>query len=151
MGDVDGVYSEVFLKEYLKKEFQRSWRTYRTFSLMAIAWDLSYSRGAGATSDLMTLIRSHLRAADVVAEGETVNVWVLLPDTDLDGATIAAQRIVKRVSESSCGGAQIYVGATAFSREAVTTHRVMRQAKTALAEAIEAAPGHVVAQPVVLE
>ncbi len=151
ISDVEGVYSEVFLKEYLRKEFQRSWRTYRTFSLLAIAWDLSYASEVGVASDLVALIRSHVRAADVVAEGETVSVWVLLPDTDLEGAMTTSERIVKQVSESSCGGAQIYVGATAFSREAVTTHRLMRQAKIALAEAIEGAPSHVVAQPVSLD
>jgi uncharacterized protein YigA (DUF484 family) len=150
MGDVEGVYSEVFLKEYLRKEFQRSWRTYRTFSLMAIAWGLSYAANSRETSDLLSLIKSHLRAADVVAEGETVNAWVLLPDTDLDGAKTAAERILRQVSESAFCGAQIYLGITAFSRDAVTMHKLMRQAKIALAEAIEADQAHVVAQPVAI-
>jgi uncharacterized protein YigA (DUF484 family) len=150
MGDVQGVYSEAFLKEYLKKEFQRSWRTYRTFSLMAVAWGFSYAMESQVEPDLVSLITSNLRAADVVAEGETVNLWVLLPDTDLQGARTAADRIVKRIGENAGSSAQIFIGVTAFSRDAVTTHKLMRQARIALGEAIDADRDRVVAMPVEL-
>lgn len=150
MAEVDGVYSEAFLKEYLTKEFHRSWRTYRTFSLIAVAWGFSYAMESPATPELVSLIKSNLRSADVLAEGETVNLWVLLPDTNLEGARTAAARVVQCVGEHSGSSAQLYAGVTAFSRDAVTMHKLMHQAKIALAQAMEADNDRVIAMPIAL-
>jgi uncharacterized protein YigA (DUF484 family) len=151
MGDVDGIYSESFLKEYLSKEFSRSWRTFRPFSLMALSWGFPFAVGAERAHDLMSVIRSNLRCADMVAEGETVDLWVLLPDTDPDGARVAAERIVGTATESSSASTRIYVGITAFSREAVAAGKLMSQAKLALAAAMENDQDDTIAvQPVAL-
>jgi uncharacterized protein YigA (DUF484 family) len=150
IGELDGVYTEAFLKEYLRKEFNRSWRTFRPFALMALSWGFSYAVGAERVQDLMSLVKANVRGADLVAEGEAVDLWVLLPDTDLDGARTAAQRIVTLAGDGAATAIRVYVGITAFSRDAVTPHKMLSQARQALIDAMESHDGTIAAQPVAM-
>jgi uncharacterized protein YigA (DUF484 family) len=150
VGEIEGIYTEAFLKEYLRKEFHRSWRTFRPFCLMALSWGFSYAVGAERVHDLMSLVKSNVRGADLVAEGEAVDLWVLLPDTDPDGARTAAERIVRLAGDGASTALRVYVGITAFNRDAVTPNKLLSQARQALADAMERSDGTIATQPVAL-
>ncbi|MBI5569897.1 MAG: hypothetical protein HY914_08135 [Desulfomonile tiedjei] len=136
----EGVYSEAFFREYLRKEFNRSWRSFQPFALMALVWGPFTVAGDPdpcSSDDLLTLIRASVRSADVVAEGETVDLWILLPDADIDGARSCAERIVAAAGEAFSHEPEIHIGITAFAREATAMPMLLNAAKSALSKALE--------------
>ncbi|MGB6067351.1 MAG: DUF484 family protein [Desulfomonilaceae bacterium] len=132
-GRVEGIYSESFFREYLTKEFNRSWRTRKVFSLMALSW--SSSSPDLSAGEVAEVIRAQIRSSDVAAEGDMVCLWILLPETDLDGARVVAERITRRVDDNLSQEIQLNFGMTCFSREVTAMPMLMDLAKTALGEA----------------
>ncbi len=135
LSDVEGVYSESFFQEYLLKEFNRSWRTHKPFTLMALNW-----RNGKATDlksgELIDLLRRNLRAADLIAKAESVGLWALLPETDPMEAQEIAERLLSHAGETF-PEATINIGITGFSRSATAMAVLLKRAKEALDEAIQ--------------
>jgi uncharacterized protein YigA (DUF484 family) len=128
--DEEAIFSEFFFHEYLQKEFNRSWRSHRPFNVMAISWE--NSDGA----DLTSLFRRNLRSMDVVATGELLKLWVLMPETEANEAEKIAQRLIG-VAEEACSGVAIRIGMCEFSKSAATMPMLLKRAKEALDEAIQ--------------
>jgi uncharacterized protein YigA (DUF484 family)/GGDEF domain-containing protein len=134
VGLVEGIYCESFFREYLAKEFHRSWRSRNVFSLMALSW--ISSSADRSFEEVAEQVRAQLRSSDVVAEDDSARLWILLPDTDVNGASAVAKRLSDVVGEFD-QEAMLHFGITAFSREATSVHTLMNQAQAALTEAVE--------------
>ena len=140
-GKVEAIYTESFFREYLAKEFNRSWRTHKVFSLMALSWPSSAPDLS--VSELTELIRAQIRSSDVAAEGDMVCLWILLPETDLDGARVVAERITRRVDDHLAQEIQLSFGMTCFSRE-MTAMPMLMDLANRLEEAVESKDNSIV-------
>jgi uncharacterized protein YigA (DUF484 family) len=136
MGCADGIYSESFFREYLAKEFNRSWRTRNVFSLMALSW--TCCQGVESIERIAEPVMAHIRSSDMVAEGDSALLWILLPDTDLDGAKVVADRLNRCVTDGFDKEVTLHCGITSFSRDTTALPMLMSQAQAALTEAVEA-------------
>lgn len=141
--DLD-IYSDQFFQAYLRKEFARAWRNHSCFSLMAISAEDPSDGSALCNEHLVNLLKSTLRASDLVAHGDWAQFWALLPDTDADEAKCAARRLVEASSELSQGNTSLRIGITEFSRNAPTRSAMLRAAREALQEAVD------IAEPIVI-
>jgi len=141
-GCIDGIYSESFFREYLTKEFNRSWRSGKVFSLMALS--LGFCAEGPSAEDIAELIRSHIRSSDVAAEGDSENLWILLPETDLNGAQLVAERLTRCVAEEFDQEVTLHFGITLFSRDATAVPMLMSRARAALQEAEKSQNGGLV-------
>ncbi|MGO9569955.1 MAG: hypothetical protein ACLP5H_20685 [Desulfomonilaceae bacterium] len=135
VGSTDAIYSEPFFQEYLAKEFNRSWRTSKVFSLVALSWTSSLTDRS--VEEIAEKIRAQLRSSDLVAEGDSVRLWILLPETDVNGARVVVERLSRRVVDELDQAVILRFGITAFSREAISVLMLMTRAQAALAEAVE--------------
>ncbi|MBI5249791.1 MAG: DUF484 family protein [Desulfomonile tiedjei] len=135
LSEVEGVYSEHFFREYLHKEFNRSWRSHKVFTLMAVAWTKN-SRTAAVTDDLINLFQRNLRSADLTARGETVQLWVLLPETESAEAGKIAERLLS-IAGDAFPDTMVNIGMTQFSRTATVMPVLLKRAKEALDEAVQ--------------
>jgi uncharacterized protein YigA (DUF484 family) len=143
VGCVEGIYCESFFREYLAKEFHRSWRSRNVFSLIAICWTSSPT--SRSFEEVAEHIRAQLRASDVAAEDDSARLWILLPGTDVDGANAVAERL-SSVAEVFDEEVTLHFGITAFSSEATSVHTLMNRAQAALTEAVESRSSGIVAK-----
>lgn len=151
MDGVEGVYSQAFFLECLQKEFSGAWRNRSVFSLIAVSWKSSESGPIESSTEIPELFLKNLRAADIIATGDVVPLWVLLPHTEMEAAHRAADRLTEVFVERYQGRGDIYFGITEFSREAAVMPMLLKQAQTALSEAEEAEENCIVARRLSLE
>ena len=142
VGCVEGIYCESFFREYLAKEFHRSWRSRNVFSLMALSWTSSPTDRS--FEEVAEQIRAQLRSSDVVAEDDSARLWILLPDTDANGASVVAERLSRGVIEEFDQEVMLHFGITAFSREATSVPTLLNRAQAALTEAVESESSSIV-------
>ncbi len=141
MGCVEGIYCESFFREYLAKEFHRSWRSRNVFSLMALSWTSSLTDQS--FEEVAEQIRAQLRSSDVAAEDDSARLWILLPETDVNGASVVAERLSSVVEEFD-QEVVLHFGITAFSREATSVLTLLNRAQAALTEAVESRSSRIV-------
>lgn len=144
VGCTDGIYTESFFREYLAKEFNRSWRTGKVFSLMALSWISSPE--AGSVEEIAEQIRANVRSSDVVAHGAAARLWILLPETDLDGAKLVGERLTGRFMEEFDQEVMLRCGITSFGRDVTAVAMLINRAQAALEEASERGDGNIVAK-----
>ena len=142
VGCVDGIYCESFFREYLAKEFHRSWRSHNVFSLMALSWTSSPTDRS--FEEVAEQIRAQLRSSDVAAEDDSARLWILLPETDANGASVVAERLSRSVVEEFDQEVMLHFGITAFSREATSVPTLLNRAQAALTEAVESGSSSIV-------
>lgn len=135
VSEVEGVYSELFFREYLHKEFNRAWRWHKPFTVMAVSWG-DGSAASAETNELLDLFRRNLRSADIAARGESVGLWALLPETDAATAEKITDRIFK-LAEEAFPGTTLHIGMTEFSRTATAMPILLNRASQALDEAMQ--------------
>jgi len=138
------IYSDRFFKAYLAKEFARAWRSHACFSLMAVSAEAGSLDTTLCEEQVIGLLQSTIRSSDLVAQGDTSQFWVLLPDTDAEEAKCAALRLVEGSCKLWRGNTSLHVGITEFSRNAPAHTILLQNARDALQEATE---GH---EPVVI-
>ena len=142
MGCVEGIYCESFFREYLAREFHRSWRSRNVFSLIAICWTSSPT--SRSFQEVAAQIRAQLRASDVAAEDDSARLWILLPETDANGASVVAERLTRGVAEEFDQEVMLHFGITAFSKEATSVPTLLNRAQAALTEAVESGSSSIV-------
>jgi uncharacterized protein YigA (DUF484 family) len=135
VGCVEGIYCESFFREYLVKEFHRSWRSRNVFSLMAVSW--TFSRTDRSFEEVAEHIRAQLRSSDLAAVNDSACLWIVLPETDVNGATVVAERLSRSVVDEFDQEVMLHIGITTFSREATSVPALLNQAQAALTEAAE--------------
>jgi GGDEF domain-containing protein len=132
-----GIFNESFFFEYLDKELHRAWRNRRPFSLAAMSWSSSDSGCSPSSAEVADLVLRNIRSSDLVAQGDTVNFWSLLPDTDANAAKNMAQRLLDAAAERFDGDLALHVGITEFSKDAAVLSTLTDAAKSALRQAQE--------------
>jgi hypothetical protein len=143
MGRVEGIYCESLFREFLAKEFHRSWRSHNVFSLMALSWSSSPTNRS--FEDVAEHIRAQLRSSDLVAEDDSARLWILLPETDVNGASVVAERLSRSVVEEFDQEVVLHFGITAFSRQATSVPTMLNRAQAALTEAVESRSSSIMA------
>lgn len=142
----------------LAAEYNRLSRGSATSSILMMDVDLfkpvndTYGHGVGddVLRHIATLITSSLRTGDFVARFGGEEFMALLPDTDLDGATIVAEKIratVETSPEPTVGRVTISIGATLVSAADGEMDRAVRRADAALYDAKRGGRNLVVARP----
>jgi uncharacterized protein YigA (DUF484 family) len=139
-----GIFTETFFLECLDKEFLRAWRNRRPFSLAAMSWSSPKPGCSPSSAEVTDLILRNVRSADLVAHGDTVAFWFLLPDTAASAAKNMAQRLRDAAGERFDGDLELHVGITEFSKDATILSMLVDKAKSALREAEENSSGIVV-------
>jgi uncharacterized protein YigA (DUF484 family) len=144
VGCVEGIYCESFFREYLAKEFHLAWRSRNVFSLMALSWTSSPTDRS--FEEVAEQIRAQLRSSDLAAEDDSGRLWILLPETDANGASVVAERLTRGVVEEFDQEVVVHFGITAFSSEAASVHTLLNRAQAALTEAVESGTSSMVAK-----
>jgi diguanylate cyclase (GGDEF)-like protein/PAS domain S-box-containing protein len=131
---------------HLEAEFARMNRTGAFSTVLMMDVDLfkpiNDTHGHGVGDDVLThiagLIRGSLRTGDFVARFGGEEFMALLPDTDLDGALVVAEKIREAVEQSiapTVGRVTISIGATLASAADAEMDVAVRRADAALYEA----------------
>ncbi len=134
---LDGIYSEPFFREYLHKEFNRAWRHHACFCLMAVSWRSCPPSAPAGFDEVPETLLKHVRSADLVALGELINLWILMPETDLPAAKTVADRLIAAARDRWGAPLSLYIGITGFSRCATVASLLTRHARLALDEAVQ--------------
>ena len=131
---------------HLEAEFARMKRTGAVSTVLMMDVDLfkpiNDTHGHGVGDDVLThiagLIKGSLRTGDFVARFGGEEFMALLPDTDLDGAVVVAEKIREAVEQSAAptvGRVTISIGATLASASDPEMDIAVRRADAALYEA----------------
>lgn len=142
-----GLYNRRFFNDALERELRRSDRRDTSMALLMIDLDhfkrVNDERGHEAGDRLLQavaeMLRSEVRAEDVIARYGGEEFVVLLPETDVDSARVLAERLrgaFKRLEVElggrSLGPFTLSVGVAARSRRTTTGEQIVQAADTAL-------------------
>ena len=130
----------------LEAEFARLTRSTATSSVLMLDVDMfkpindTYGHGAGddVLRHIAALIKSSLRTGDFVARFGGEEFMALLPDTDLEGARIVAEKIREAIQDNPqgiVGTVTISIGVTLASAADAEMDVAVRRADAALYEA----------------
>lgn len=148
---LSGLYNRRYMQQMIRKELERSLRYASPFSLVIFDLDdfagLRENFGA-ANSDLVIMnvariVEQQARPCDIVARYSDHQFAVLLPETDISGVKIFADRLRESIRETATlvDGKEIKTtisaGGTTFNPEApqVTMSDFIKTAEQALSEA----------------
>ncbi|MEJ2716009.1 MAG: hypothetical protein P8182_02555, partial [Deltaproteobacteria bacterium] len=124
-------------REFLQREFDRAWRYRKNFSLMAISWKFKPSASSRSIDELAAFLKGNIRASDLATQGDGMVLWVLLPETDISGASTVSERLIAKARDRFCDEVSLHIGVTEFSRGAAVANRLVREVRIALEEAEE--------------
>jgi PleD family two-component response regulator len=147
-GPIDGLYTEPFFMEYVHKELNRAWRTQRPFSILAVSWQSLPGCDSPLREEVHEFFLDNLRSADLVALGQTVDLWIVLPETDQQTAQTVAQRLASLSEEYFSEEFHVCFGITTFSRHAAVAWVMLEQARNALSAARHNPGARIVTQAV---
>ncbi|HEY7725848.1 MAG TPA: diguanylate cyclase [Anaeromyxobacteraceae bacterium] len=143
-----GAYNLAYFVDYAGKEFYKSRRYGRSFSLAVIEVEgaAALRRGAGAEAfraamrAVVAAVSRAARDADVVARVSDAEYQVLLPETDAVGARMFARRAAEEVrrdpAAQGAGDAspRLAVGAATFPRDGEDFEELLHRARHRQAE-----------------
>lgn len=141
--DLTGIWNRRYFRRQLPQEFERA----RTFGvpLSLLLFDIddfkqindSFGHVIGdvVLSELCGVVREALRPTDTLARFGGDEFAVILPHTDLAGATAVAERLLNRVrsltvptDDEAAIQCSVSIGLAEFSREDATAHDLVRRA-----------------------
>ncbi len=141
------LYNHGYFKQRLEEEFKRSARFAHPMALIMIDIDdfkifndtYGHLRGDEVLRAVSGIIRCNLREMDIAARYGGEEFVVVLPETDLDGADLVAERIrsevEQRLFENGDGtraGCTVSVGTSAFPRNAESALKLLEAADAAM-------------------
>lgn len=102
-----GIFNRRFFDEQLLMEINRSKRYNNTFSLILFDIDdfkkindtHGHTVGDRVLEDLAAILKGHLRSEDIAARYGGEEFTILLPQTDIEGAQIFADRLLENIRE----------------------------------------------------
>jgi diguanylate cyclase (GGDEF)-like protein len=142
-----GLYNRRYLEELLKREFNRVQRHSIRLSVLMVDVDnfksvndnYGHHQGDIVLRELGEVLRRQTREIDVVARYGGEEFVILLPETDIEGAVLAAERVHQSVSshkfasEGGHIGLTVSVGAVSCPDRQVNDHKdLMRCVDNAL-------------------
>ncbi|MBI1797939.1 MAG: sensor domain-containing diguanylate cyclase [Candidatus Eisenbacteria bacterium] len=143
--DLTQVYNYRFLKSALRREIKRAGRYHQDLALLMIDVDNlkayndrhGHLRGSFLLREMAGLFARHVRSWDLVAKYGGDEFTVILPQTDADGATSAAERLRAGVEGHTFplahpGQITVSIGIAAFPENGQTTSALIESADRAL-------------------
>jgi diguanylate cyclase (GGDEF)-like protein len=139
-----GLPNKRVVGDTLKRMVAQAARTLTPVSLILIDLDhfknindrLGHPVGDQTLASVGAVLRSALRASDFAGRNGGEEFAVVLPDTDVAGATVIAEKIRKAISEVTLPSPELVVtaslGIAVYPRHASTTERLERLADAAL-------------------
>jgi len=123
----------------LNSEVERARRYARPFTVLVIApddWDeyvqrVGYQQADRMIAELSQVYLSRLRAVDTLIQTKGAVFAALLPETGVEGAQVAAEKIAAAGEELL--GVEVRTGIASFPDDEVTAAGLMREAEEALA------------------
>ncbi len=152
--ELTGVYNYRFLVSTLEREIKSSTRFRQLLSFVMLDVDnlkkyndrLGHLFGSQVLRDIAQIIRGTCREIDLVSKYGGDEFGVVLPRTDLDGAAIVTQRILKAVEQHRFDGETTALltcsaGISCFPHDGRTVRDLIASADKALYEAKRAGKG----------
>jgi diguanylate cyclase (GGDEF)-like protein len=143
--DLTQVYNYRFLKTALRREIKRAGRYHQDLALLMMDVDNlkayndrhGHLRGSFLLREMAGLFATHVRSWDLVAKYGGDEFTVILPQTDLAGAMVAAERLRAAVEEhrfplAQPGQITVSIGVAAFPADGQTTSALIETADRAL-------------------
>jgi diguanylate cyclase (GGDEF)-like protein len=146
--ELTGLNNYRFMLQRLDDEIERARRFGRNLSLLMLDADdfkiyndtHGHVAGDGALSDLATAMQNAVRDIDVVCRYGGEEFAILLPETDSDGAFVAAEKVREAVAGHLFADADghrtehvtVSIGLSTFPRPAADREELLRQADDAL-------------------
>jgi len=139
-----GLPNKRAVADTLKRMLAQSSRTFSPLSLLVLDLDhfkavndrFGHPVGDQALANVGAALRSVLRESDFAGRTGGEEFAVLLPDTDVAGATLTAERIRSAIAEASIAGLDLplsaSVGIAAYPEHAIGTDQLERLADAAL-------------------
>jgi len=139
-----------FFRDVLEREISRAGRNHRPFSLVNIDLDhfkavndaFGHQQGDSVLTSFARLLASQVRSVDVVARYGGEEFVVLLPDTDKEGAELAAEKIRRAASQmvtspnrgqtAARSRLTISAGVSSFPEDGSTAENLLRRADQAM-------------------
>ena len=134
-GCVDGFCSEVAFQQLLTIEFARAHRYGRPFTIAAVSWDDPEAQEDRSMGHVIQLLRTHTRSSDVVAVGDNITVWFLLPESGAREALNLVQRLCAASKDLSTGTMMLHAGITQFTADVAAPADLARECRLALQDA----------------
>ncbi|MDI6785837.1 MAG: diguanylate cyclase [bacterium] len=143
------LYNHRYFQEKLEEEFSRSKRYNSTFSLAMIDIDdfkhvnnvYGYQIGDIVLKELSHLIYNNYRIMDISARFGGEEFSVILPETNIEGAKLSAERLRKNIQKHAIKGLDkkitISIGLSEYSSALKDRSELLNQAETALLKAKE--------------
>ncbi len=131
----ESFYSEMAFHQFLTHECARAARYGRPFTLAALSWHDSQATAPQSMRQILGLLRTHVRASDVVSIGDNFTVWFLLPESGAREALNLVQRLCAATKDLSTGSKILYAGIVPFNEDVVTPDHLARACRLALQEA----------------
>lgn len=168
--ELTGLFNYRFMLERLEDEIERARRFGRSLSLLMLDADdfklyndtHGHIAGDGALAELAGVLRGSVRDIDVVCRYGGEEFAILLPETDAEGAFVAAEKVREAVAShvfpdgdgTKAQSLTVSIGLSTFPHPANDREELLRQADDALYVAkrtgrnrVAASPGTAVAAP----
>jgi diguanylate cyclase (GGDEF)-like protein len=155
--DLTQVYNFRFLKSALRREMKRAGRYRQKLSILMLDVDnlKSYNdrhghlRGSFLLKQIAGRFMSQVRSFDLVAKYGGDEFTVILPQTDIDGAMVVAERMRLSVEQhdfplAEAGTITVSIGVATFPDDGADAEALVRSADTALYAAKRAGRNRVV-------
>ncbi len=150
-----GLSNRVRMMEVLENEVRRSRRLHHRFAVVMVDVDLfkryndEYGHPAGdiALKRVAAIMREASRDVDFVARYGGEEVLIVMPETEVDGATEFAERIRKKIASEKLpdGAITVSMGVSAFPMHGDAPEQLIAEADAALYLAKRAGGNRVVA------
>lgn len=150
------LYNRRYFQEKLEEEFSRAKRYKSTFSVSIIDIDdfrninntYGYQIGDMVLKELGHLIHNNYRTIDISARYGGEEFSVILPETNLEGARLSAERLRKNIQKYVIKGLDkkitISVGLSEYSSDLKDKSELLKQVETVLLKAKELGKNKVV-------
>jgi diguanylate cyclase (GGDEF)-like protein len=165
--ELTGLYNYRYMLQRLEDEIERARRFGRSLSMLMLdaddfkAFNDTHGHIAGDTAlaDLAATLRSSVRDIDVVCRYGGEEFAILLPETDAEGAFVAAEKVREAVAAHAFADADgartqritMSIGLSTFPRPAGDREALLRQADDALFIAKRSGRNRVNASPGVVQ
>lgn len=138
-----GLYNRRFFNEALSKEVKKALRTKRPFTLVTLDLDhlkqindsLGHSAGDAAIAYIGEVLLKSARETDIPSRFGGEEFAIIMPETDIEGGMIAAQRIRSIIISKSVEGVGVItasIGVATFFKHAVNIQGLVDAADNAM-------------------
>jgi hypothetical protein len=135
-GKHPGLFSRALFDELLSKECYRALRYDGDFSLAAISWSCAHEDEGPLGDQVIDLLVNNVRCSDIAAQGDRVKLWMLLPNTDEEGAAVLVRRLFRFTADFFSDKISLHAGVARMSKQTTEPSALADCARRALESAL---------------